>query len=160
MKCICSILFISWRDKVCHQQQRFYNGRHSIIDRKWLGHLCHKDDSQIPKDILYRELQMGSRAVGSTKATFQRCVWYSRDWYTSWQLGVPIWRLKQMEDCLQTATWNWWDQAECWLDAAREKRKVATRAVPSVTYTCEVCSASQRLDLSVTRESARIFTKS
>ena len=30
----------------------------------WLGHVCHMEDGQIPKDILYRELTSGQRSTG------------------------------------------------------------------------------------------------
>ena len=30
----------------------------------WLGHVCHMEDSQIPKDVLYGELTSGQRSTG------------------------------------------------------------------------------------------------
>ena len=37
----------------------------------WLGHVCHMEDGQIPKDILYGELASGQRGIGRPQLRYK-----------------------------------------------------------------------------------------
>ena len=77
MRCLHRILSISWTDKVSNNE---------VLDRadipstftllrqcrlRWLGHVHRMEDGRIPKDLLYGELESGSRPVGRPKLRFK-----------------------------------------------------------------------------------------
>ena len=70
MRCLRRILGVTWKDHIAN---------HEILDRanipsiyslltqrrlRWVGHVSRMQDGRIPKDILYGELENGTRVPG------------------------------------------------------------------------------------------------
>ena len=71
------ILGISWQDKVTNTNVLSHAGlptMYTLLRQSWLcwlGHVCHMEDGQIPKDILYRELASGQRGIGCPQLRYK-----------------------------------------------------------------------------------------
>ena len=76
MRFLRRILSIKWTDKVSNNEvleraeipSMFTLLRHRRL--RWLGHVHRMKDGRIPKDLLYGELEFGSRPVGRPKLRF------------------------------------------------------------------------------------------
>ena len=70
MRSICSILGISWLDKVPNIEVLSHAGLPSMFTLlrqcrlRWLGHVHRMPEGRIPRDLLYRELASGKRPTG------------------------------------------------------------------------------------------------
>ena len=71
------ILSISWQDKVTNTDILSCTGlptTYTLLRQHWLhwlGHVCHMEDSQIPKDVLYGELTSGQRSTGCPQLRYK-----------------------------------------------------------------------------------------
>ena len=71
------ILSISWQDKVTNTDVLSHAGLSTMYTLLrqcrlcWLGHVCHMEDGQILKDILYRELTSGQRSTGCPQLRYK-----------------------------------------------------------------------------------------
>ena len=71
------ILCISWQDKVTNTDILSRAGlptMYTLLRQcrlHWLGHVCHMEDGQIPKDVLYRELTSGQRSTGCLQLRYK-----------------------------------------------------------------------------------------
>ena len=71
------ILGISWQDKVTNTDVLSCAGlptMYTLLRQHWLcwlGHVCHMEDGQIPKDILYGELASGQRGIGHPQLRYK-----------------------------------------------------------------------------------------
>ena len=76
MRCLRRILSISWTDKVSNNEELERAESPSMFTLlrqrrlRWLGHVHRMEDGRIPKDLLYGELEFGSRPVGRPKLRF------------------------------------------------------------------------------------------
>ena len=77
MRCLRRILSISWTDKVSNNEVLARANIPSMFTLlrqrrlRWLGHVYRMEDGRIPKDLLYGELESGSRPIGRTKLRFK-----------------------------------------------------------------------------------------
>ena len=77
MRCLRSLLRITWRDKVPDTEVlRRANSEsiHAMLLRsrlRWAGHIYRMSDSRLPKRLLYGELSSGERSVGRPKKRFK-----------------------------------------------------------------------------------------
>ena len=77
MRCLRHILSISWTDKVSNNEvleRADIPSMFTLLSQRrlrWLGHIHGMEDGQIPKDLLYSELESGSRPVGRPKLHFK-----------------------------------------------------------------------------------------
>lgn len=77
MRCLRRILSISWTDKVSNNEVLARANIPSMFTLlrqrrlRWLGHVYWMEDGRIPKDLLYGELESGSRPIGRTKLRFK-----------------------------------------------------------------------------------------
>ena len=73
MRCLRSILGITWRDKITHSEilRRTNSASMESITSKrqlrWLGHVIRMEDHRLPKQLLYGELIEGRRSAGGQK---------------------------------------------------------------------------------------------
>ena len=71
------ILSISWQDKVTNTDVLSCAGlptMYSLLRQHWLhwfGHVCHMEDGQIPKYVLYGELTSGQRSTGHPQLRYK-----------------------------------------------------------------------------------------
>ena len=71
------ILGISWQDKVTNTDVLSHAGLPTMYtllrqcQLHWLGHVCHIEDGQIPKDILYGELTSRQRSTGCLQLRYK-----------------------------------------------------------------------------------------
>lgn len=152
MRCLRRILSISWKDKVTNNavlERADIPSMYTLLRQRrlrWLGHVRRMADGRIPKDILYGELELGSRPVGRPKLRFRDVC--KRDMLA---IGLPPdnWeplaedRSKWKKSCrhaLQAGERKLNDEA----DVKRAKRKAAAKASASVpvesSFSCVVCS--------------------
>ena len=77
LRCLRRILGITWQDKITNTTVLKIAGSHSmhllLSQRRlrWLGHVYRMQDSRIPKDIIYGELETGHRPVGRPALRFK-----------------------------------------------------------------------------------------
>lgn len=77
MRCLRRILSISWTDKVSNNEVLARANIPSMFTLlrqrrlRWLGHVYWMKDGRIPKDLLYGELESGSRPIGRPKLRFK-----------------------------------------------------------------------------------------
>ena len=77
MRCLRRILSIWWTDKVSNNEvleRADIPSMFTLLRQRrlrWLGHVHRKEDGRIPKDLLYGELESGSRPVGRPKLRFK-----------------------------------------------------------------------------------------
>ena len=77
MRCLHRILSISWTDKVSNNEvleRADIPSMFTLLRQRrlrWLGHVHRMEDGRIPKDLLYGELESGSRPVGRPKLRFK-----------------------------------------------------------------------------------------
>ena len=71
------ILGISWQDKVTNTDILSSAGlptMYTLLRQCWLcllGHVCHMEDGQIPKDVLYGELTSGQTSTGHLQLRYK-----------------------------------------------------------------------------------------
>ena len=71
------IFGISWQDKVTNTDVLSHAGlptMYTLLRQCWLhrlGHVCHMEDGQIPKDVLYGELTSGQRSTGHPQLRYK-----------------------------------------------------------------------------------------
>ena len=76
MRCLCLILTILWTDKVSNNvvlERAGIPSMYTLLRQhrlRWLGHSHRMNNGRIPKDLLYGELELGSRPVGRPKLHF------------------------------------------------------------------------------------------
>ena len=72
-----ALLGISWQYKVTNTDILSWAGlptMYTLLRQcwlHWLGHVCHMEDGQIPKDILYGELTSGQRSTGCLQLRYK-----------------------------------------------------------------------------------------
>ncbi|XP_063592483.1 uncharacterized protein LOC134769674 [Penaeus indicus] len=77
MRCLRSILGITWQDKVTNAAVLARTGCEPLIQifltrrLRWLGHVRRLPDGRLPKDILYGELGSGARTLGRPLPRFK-----------------------------------------------------------------------------------------
>ena len=77
MRCLRRILGITWQDHVTNKAVLEKAGILSMFALlsqrrlRWLGHVSRMDDGRIPKDLLYGQLEIGSRPVGRPALRFK-----------------------------------------------------------------------------------------
>ncbi|XP_066021426.1 uncharacterized protein [Pocillopora verrucosa] len=77
MRCLRRILSILWTDKVSNNEVLARANIPSMFTLlrqrrlRWLGHVYRMEDGRIPKDLLYDELESGSRPIGRPKLRFK-----------------------------------------------------------------------------------------
>ncbi|XP_063584666.1 uncharacterized protein LOC134762226 [Penaeus indicus] len=77
MRCLRSILGITWQDKVTNAAVLARTGCEPLIQvlrarrLRWLGHVRRLPDGRLPKDILYGELDSGARTLGRPLLRFK-----------------------------------------------------------------------------------------
>lgn len=145
MRCLCRIFSIYFMDGQGHQQQRSQNDRHSIVvyppqttQTEVVGPCLSHGWQSNSKGPLVR----GAAIVGQPKLRSKMCV--------SVTFSILIYQLSTGNAYLQTEAngGNAFTQAlkadaiklNVDFDATRAKKRAATEAVPSVTYTCEISS--------------------
>ena len=73
MRCLKTILGVTWRDKITHSEslrRTNSSSMESIISKRqlrWLGHVIRMEDDRLPKQLLYGELIEGRRSAGGPK---------------------------------------------------------------------------------------------
>ena len=79
MRCLRKIMGLSWRDKVSDSDVLSKAGTTTIYAMlserhlRWLGHVSRMDKGRIPKDLLYGELECGTRSKGRPYLRFKDC---------------------------------------------------------------------------------------
>ena len=77
MCCLRKLLHIRWQDKIPDSEVLQKSGLSSIHtllmknQARWAGHLVRMPDSRLPKQLLYGELQEGTRPLGRPKKRFK-----------------------------------------------------------------------------------------
>ncbi|XP_072015051.1 uncharacterized protein [Amphiura filiformis] len=77
MRCLRRILCFTWQDHVTNKAVLEKAGILSMFALlsqrrlRWLGHVSRMDDGRIPKDLLYGQLEIGSRPVGRPALRFK-----------------------------------------------------------------------------------------
>ncbi len=77
LRCLRRILHIKWQDKVSNSkvlEQAKLKTLHSTLRERrlrWLGHVRRMDTGRIPRDLLYSELEEGTRPTGRPKLRFK-----------------------------------------------------------------------------------------
>ena len=77
MRCLRRILSIWWTDEVSNNEvleRADIPSMFTLLRKRrlrWLGHVHRMEDRRIPKDLLYGELESGSRPVGRPKPSFK-----------------------------------------------------------------------------------------
>ena len=90
MRCLRRILSISWKEKVPNSvvlERADIPSMYTLLRQRrlrWLGHARRMVDGRIPKDLLYVELELGSRRLGRPKLRFKDV--YKRDMLV---IGLP-----------------------------------------------------------------------
>ena len=80
MRCLRSLLGVTWRDKVSNEDVLRRTGCCSLYQTlkrrrlRWLGHLRRMPDGRLPKDVLYGELRSGERSRGRPLLRFKDVV--------------------------------------------------------------------------------------
>ena len=119
------ILGTSWQDKVTNTDILSHTGLPTMYTllRKhwlyWLGHVCHMEDGQIPKDILYGELTSGQRSIGCPQLRYKDVC--KRNEGTQHQhqfLGGPHHQPHQLEKHTSWTAADWQKEADS--DGSRE----------------------------------------
>ena len=98
LRCLCSILNISWQDKIPDTEVLERAQLPSIIttmreaQTHWAGHASQMSDSRIPKQLLYGELNQGARKAGGQRKSFKDSLKaYLKDFYidvTTWEIAA------------------------------------------------------------------------
>ena len=77
MTCLRRLLRVTWRDKVPNTMVLKRTNSRSLENMlyqsqlRWLGHVIRMKDDRLPKQLLYGELSLGSRAVGAPAKRFR-----------------------------------------------------------------------------------------
>ena len=77
MRCLCSILGLSWKDRVPNTSILQTTGSYDLITTirhrrlRWAGHVCRMEDNRLPKQVLYSELPNAPRPIGRPKLRFR-----------------------------------------------------------------------------------------
>ena len=109
---------------------------------RWLGHLCRMGKGRMPKDLLYGELDRGTRKTGCPLLRFQDVC--KRDMKSaaididSWELMVKdcfTWRHLVKEGIKHAEnTWNTWQ-----VEKRNIRKAMYTVPVPYTIFKCERC---------------------
>ena len=105
LRCLHSILNISWQEKIPDTEVVERTQLPSVITTMreaqtcWAGHVSRMSDSKIPKQLLYGELSQGARKAGGQRKCFKDSLKaYLKDFnidFTSWENAAsdrPAWR--------------------------------------------------------------------
>ena len=105
LRCLRSILNISWQDKIPDTKVLERTQLPSVIttmreaQARWAGHVSRLSDSRIPKQLLYDELSQGARKAGGQRERFKDSLKaYLKDFnidVTTWENAAsdrPAWR--------------------------------------------------------------------
>jgi len=95
MRCLRSILGLSWKDRVSNTSILQTTGSYDLITiiryrrLRWPGHVCRMEDNRLPKQVLYSELPNAPRPIGRPKLRFRDVLKRGRNAFsissTSWE---------------------------------------------------------------------------
>lgn len=80
MRCLRFILGVKWFHKVSNATIRARAPHHHIqcliesMRLRWLGHVCRMEDTRLPKQVLFGELEEGTRRRGGQKWRWKDCI--------------------------------------------------------------------------------------
>lgn len=150
MRCLRRILGVTWRDHVPNQEildRADIPSMYSILSQRrlrWVGHVSRMQDSRIPKNILYGELEIGTRATGRPLLNYRDVL--KRDLRTA-NIDLQTW-----EESAKDRT-SWRRIVHAGLSASEEKRatdslerrkkrkdKSQTEGHATSAYRCHGCS--------------------
>ena len=155
MRCLRTILSITWRDKVTNLEKlRWANvpSLYEILRRnrlRWLSHISWMSDERLPKKVLYGELSEGNRRVGrpklrykdTCKSTLQAFHINHQNWETAaadrllWREKIRSGMNKLSEDMVRR------DQQR------RERRLWARDQPPNEDFPCRYCGRLCRANI-------------
>ena len=154
IKCLRRILSISWTDKVSNNEVLARANIPSMFTLlrqrrlRWLGHVYRMEDGRIPKDLLYGELESGSRPIGRPKLRFKDVC--KRDMLAT---GLPTdnWELHAADrsdwrSVCSLALQAGEERLKAEADDRRAKRRAAMNKATCVPVACVfVCSGCSRV---------------
>ena len=148
LRCLRRILGITWQDRIPNTtvlEKAKCSSIHALLSQRrlrWLGHICRMGKGRIPKDLLYGELEKGTRKTGCPLLRFKDIC--KRDMKSaaidieSWELMVEdrsTWRHLVKEGIRHAENTRNMRQVE-----KRNIRKaMGTKALPSTIFKCERC---------------------
>jgi hypothetical protein len=77
MQCLKKILGVTWKDRISNHEILVHAGIPSIYSLlsqrrlRWIGHVSRTQDGRIPKDIMYGNIEQGTRATGRPKLKYR-----------------------------------------------------------------------------------------
>ena len=161
LNCLRKILRIRWQDKIPDTEVLNRSNMMSIhtmlmkYQLRWTGHLIRMEDSRIPKQIFYSELQSGKRSRGAPKKRFKDTLKAS---LKSFDVDLSNWNIQaQQRDSWRSTITNGATSHEAnriqQAKLKRQQRKSRTASIPtadspstvsSSSVTCSVCHRSFR----------------
>jgi hypothetical protein len=148
LRCLRRILEISWLDKVPDTEVLSRSGLTTIYTilrqrrLRWLGHVRRMDDGRIPKDILYGELELGSREACCPMLRFKDVC--KRD-MKAMNMNVDEWETTADNRTLWRTTVSHHlklgeTKILCQAENKRAQRKARSNTTPAPTnYRCLTC---------------------
>ena len=121
--------------------------RHALLTQRrlrWLGHVRRMNDGRMPKDILYGELETGTRPTGRPMLRFKdvckRDLKAGNGRVDDWEVAASdrvAWRLT-VRSCIRTSEQRReekWDQSK-----ANRKHRLASAPTVDQSFPCTKCS--------------------
>ena len=68
LRCLRRILGITWQDRIPNTtvlEKAKCSSIHALLSLRWLGHICRMGKGRMPKDLLYGELDRGTRKLAA-----------------------------------------------------------------------------------------------
>lgn len=151
LRCLRRILGIVWQDRVTNRDalaQAELPSMFALLTQRrlrWLGHVSRRQDSRIPKDILYGKLATGSRPAGRPvlrhKDVCKRDLKAGNINPTGWETVAAdrsSWRLvvKTGIETSEQRRGEQWEQRR----QRRRHRAASAPTEPGADYTCSNCN--------------------
>ena len=146
MRSLRNIMGIKWQDKITNQEVLDRANLTSIeslllkAQLRWAGHVIRMEDHRIPRQLMYGELQKGSRKRGRPKLRFKDTLKRNLSWckiqpreLESSAAVRSSWRTTISKAAIQFENSRRQVQAE-----KREKRHII-KPIQDPTYSCDIC---------------------
>ena len=148
LRCLSRILGITWQHRIPNTtvlEKAKCASMHALLSQwrlRWLGHICRMGKGRISKDLLYGELEKGTRKTGRPLLRFKGICKRDRKSAAidieSWELMVEdcfTWRHLVKEGIIHAENaWNMWQ-----VEKRNIRKAMGTEALPSTIFKCERC---------------------
>ncbi|PIK34030.1 hypothetical protein BSL78_29151 [Apostichopus japonicus] len=147
MRCLCKILGITWEDKVTNSEVLSKAKLSTIFAMlserrlRWLVHVHRMEEGRIPKDLLYGQLECGSRPRGRPHLRYRDSC--KRDLQSA-NININSWEdLASQRSAWRVALKSGINRAEedrCKKQASKREKRKAFVSPPDTTFICDTCT--------------------